>query len=150
MDTAVKPKLRPNITNRGNYHCPYCTKYWKRTGPYIEEHIKSHHLAEALAAGAEDKVTAIARKEALEKSKLERVERDNVELRRQLTEALKAPPKPPEKKTEYYQCVLYCKNENKVIKAGMPKGVLVENVTCSGCGVRGALVITNNDPNWVI
>lgn len=123
----------PDINTRGRYKCPYCAHTtWKQYGA-AERHIMTVHYVEA-AKVVEDQLRA-----------------DNRKLLEDLQRCRQAPPaKPPAEKREYYQCVLYCKNENRVLKAGMPKGVLVENVTCSGCGVRGALVITNNDPSWPI
>lgn len=132
---------QPITTSRGTYRCPYCTKSWKRRDhEFIEAHIRRYHLEEAVEAEHRKKELSLSNKNTL-------LENENRDLREKLKVAMTPAPAPePEKK--YYQCVLYCRNENRVLKAGMPKGVLVENVTCSGCGVKGALTITTNDPNW--
>lgn len=124
----------PRQTNRGTYRCPYCAHAsWKQYGA-AKRHIEEHHADEAKAAEQEQTII--------------KLQREKAELETKLAAAQKPPEKKPEK--EYYQCVLYCTVENKVFKAGMPKGVLPENVTCSNCGVKGSLKITNNDPSWMI
>lgn len=123
----------PKTTNRGTYRCPYCSHAsWKQFGA-AQRHIETHHAEEAALAEKDERI--------------QRLNRENEELQRKLSAAQRPPEKKPEK--EYYQCVLYCRNENRVFKAGMPKGVAVENVTCSNCGLK-TLTITNNDPNWMI
>ncbi len=125
--------VRPRLTSHRNYRCLFCPKIWKRYNvESIEYHLRDKHT---------DKIADIAETEA---ATIRKLQIENEELRRKLANV----PKPPEKKTEYYQCILYCKNENKVFKSGMPKGVPVENVRCSSCGIVGVLTITNNNPSW--
>jgi transcription elongation factor Elf1 len=124
----------------GKLKCIFCNhKSYKRYGDALT-HVQNNHALELANATVEEMRGEIDR---LKKQPPKVVEKERIVYR-------DPPPAPPAPKKEYYQCVLYCKNENKVFKAGMPKGVLVENVTCADCGVRGALVITNNDPSWML
>lgn len=131
--------VMPSTTVRGSYKCPYCPKSWKRLDQeFIDNHVRGKHFEEYIAEQLKAPYDRA-------KQELGEVLKDNEKLRQDLAAARK----PATKKTEYYQAVLYCTNENKVFKAGMPKGVPVENVVCSNCGLR-SLKITNNDPSWII
>lgn len=118
--------FNPDITSHGNYRCPYCNhKIWKIRGT-AENHIANEHRAEA-----EHSVL-------LEENKKLRAERDNLKSRITIQSPL-----PPPKEKEYYDAIWYCHNCLHVHSGGLPKGVLVENVTCGDCGISALHLVTN-------
>lgn len=132
----------PEVTRRGNYRCPYCThSSWKRRS-YAVNHIHEHHKADA-------EISSLNQTIGNKNVELER-------LRKELAEAKKPKPAPyvppapvaskkPER--EYYDAVVYCSNCLIVFKCGLPKGVLISNVSHSECG-NCTLHKVINAPSW--
>lgn len=107
-------KYTPDMTNRGNYKCPYCThKVWKRYAA-AERHIDTFHPDEVAKAKSEEK--------------LQRLESMNKELSRQLEEAKKP------KEIQYYDASIYCAVCMRVWTAGVPQGQTFADTPCSTCG----------------
>lgn len=125
MSDTSKKKYKPDYTSHGNYKCPYCNhKVWKTQRPAIE-HIERLHKAEAI--------------ESFYIVENDRLQRENQQLKE------KEPAKP---KKEYYDAVWYCSNCLHVHSGGLPKGVLVANVSCGCCGVCSLHLVENVDRFW--
>lgn len=124
----------PTMTSHGNYRCEYCPKTWKRwDNEFIHNHYDVYHKEEALQEA-----------HAREVSALEIRNKQLVEENRQL----KAPKKVP--KQVYYNALWFCTNCRQVQRAGLPKGVLIENVVHSNCGMKGTIMLASNDTGWSI
>ena len=129
MVVVIEPGFRPEVTSHGRYKCPYCNHPVYKTHGGALEHIKSHHYNQAETSEL--------------RSEIKRLKEEKSSLNTQLLEAKKPKRAPEKKEDKYYQAVVYCTNCTKMMKCGMPKGILVQNVTHSECGNQTLHLITN-------
>lgn len=113
------------INRNGKYACLFCThKAWKSEGPAMR-HVDNSHMA--------DRARLLADKLQEAQDKPPRIEyRERVVYK----------DKPEKKYWETDPVMLYCEAEKTVFQnTRMPRGQLIENTPCHGCGNRSLKLV---------
>ena len=110
--------FNPELTNRGNYRCPYCGHHSWKQWPSAKKHIETQHEIEA---------------------KQHNLEQDNRRLRAELENA-----RLEKKQPEYGESqVMFCTYCKKIFKAPLPIGGSFEDSIHVACGTANLHPVSN-------